>query len=105
MKRRTIWFAAALVALVATLWHWLNAPGFVAWFSGVTALAGVAVAIWYERHPKMDAAFLGILAVVPALLSAVIALGQWQVVGTSGPEAAVPGLVGLLIWWTRPRNA
>ena len=105
MKRRTIWFIAALVALVATLLFWLNAPGFVAWFSGVAALLGVAVSVRYEHHPKLDADFLGILAVVPSLLSAVIALGQWQVVGTSGPEAALPGLIGLAIWWSRPRNA
>jgi hypothetical protein len=105
MKRRTIWFLAAVAALVVTLVYWLNAPGFVAWFSGVASLGGVAVAVRYELHPKLDADFLGLLAVVPSILSAVIAVGQWQVVGTSGPEAAIPGLVGLLIWWTRPRNA
>lgn len=105
MTRRTLWFGLALAALVITAVLWLNQPGFVAWFSGVAALTAVAVAVRYERHPKLDADFLGILAVVPSLLSAVIALGQWQVVGVSGPEAAFPGLVGLAIWWSRPRNA
>ena len=104
MERRTIWFMASLVALATTLVYWLNAPGFVAWFSGVAALTAVTAAIRLEDHPKLDAAFLGILAVVPALLSAVIALGQWKVVGTSGPEAALPGLIGLLLWLSRPRK-
>ena len=105
MTRRMIWFLLALGAWVATLLYWLNQPGFVAWFSGVAALTAVAVALRFEQDPRVDADFMGILAVVPALLSAVIALGQWQVVGVSGPQAAIPGLCGLLLWWSRPREA
>lgn len=105
MTRRTLWFLLALAAWVTTLVFWMNQPGFVAWFSGMAALTAVAVALRFEQDPRLDADFLGILAVVPALLSAVIAMGQWQVVGTSGPEAALPGLFGLLLWWSRPRNA
>lgn len=104
MKRRNIWFYGSLSSLLLTLYLWMDEPGFVAWFSGVAALLAVTLALRFEHHPKMDQDFLGILAVVPAVLSAAIALGQWKVVGSSGPLAALPGVLGLILWWTRPRN-
>ena len=70
------WFAATFVSALGTWAHWNAGPGGERW--GETS-------VW-----KMVVATASGVALL-------IALGQWIVVGTSGPEACIPGMLQLIL--------
>lgn len=91
--------AAGVVAGVAAA-RWLQSPELVAWFAATVA-SGLALFAWFDlaRGEKALGARSTWWLVVAAAsgVSVLIALGQWRVVGASGPEAAIPGLLHLLV--------
>jgi len=78
---------------------WLQSPELVAWFAATVA-SGLATFAWLDhaRGEKALGAWSTWRLVVAAAsgVSVLIALGQWRVVGASGPEAALPGVLHLL---------
>lgn len=70
------WFAGAMISLVGTLAQWNLGPGREAWG---------------------EAANWRLVVATGAGVAVLIALGQWIVVGASGPEAAIPGAIQLIL--------
>jgi len=73
----------------------VGAPQAVSWFAG---LAAAAFAAWGVRRDGDDDGWIPLAGGVLAGVAVVVGLAQWKLLGASGPEALVGGVVAVAVW-------
>jgi hypothetical protein len=79
---------------------WLESPELVAWFAATLA-TGLGTVAWVDRARGANAwgewPTWRLVVAAACGVSVLIALGQWRVVGASGPTACLPGAIQLFL--------
>lgn len=97
-KSALTWVSAGLMVWAG--FQWLQNLSGVAWFAGTLISVLGTLGLWNMgpgRERWGEASNWRLVMAAASGVALLIALGQWIVVGASGPEACIPGALQLIL--------
>ena len=103
MRRRGVW-ALQLLGLMTCGVLWAGNLADIAWFTGAIALGVGSASTYAESRFPGAGDWLGLVVLVAHLMSIAVSGAAYGLEGASSPWAVVPGIIGLALWFARPKH-